>query len=183
VKRDSARTRRCRRGPRRAAVVAAVGGTVLLAACSGPHSSAPSAQPGQPTVQRLDAFARCMRSHGQPDFYFTRAAGKSSLSSTLTYIKIGPWVAQVNPGAPLNSALHACNHVLGLPAGPPPALTAAQIRSMVLAAACMRAHGYPDYPDPDIQVGRLVPQSLPTSIDTSSPRFQAALQTCHRGNA
>lgn len=167
-------------GLHRAAAAAAIAGTTFIAAAcsSGSHSSAPNAQPGQLTVQKLDVFARCMRSHGQPDFYFTRAPSSSSLS----YIKLGPWFAQVNPGAQLDSALQACSHSLGLPTGPPPALTAAQIRSLVRAAACMRAHGYPGYPDPDVKDGHLVQPSLPAGIDTSSPQFQAALQTCHSGD-
>jgi hypothetical protein len=181
VKQDSAGNQRRRGGLCGAAAAAALAGiTVTAAACGGgAHSSAPSAQPGQLTAQKLDVFARCMRGHGQPDFSFTRAPANSSLS----YIKLGQWTAQVSPGAQLNSALQACSHSLGLPTGPPPTLTAAQVRSLVRAAACMRAHGYPGYPDPDIQGGRLVPQSLPTSIDTSSPQFQAALQTCHPGNS
>ena len=183
MKQDSARIRRCGRGLRRAAVVAALAVTVPLAACSGSRSSAPAAQHGRLTAQKLDVFARCMRSHGQPDFSFTRAPSTGGLSSNLAYIKLGPWVAQVNPGDQLNSALQACSRSLGLPTGPPPALTAAQIRGLVRAAACMRARGYPDYPDPDIQDGRLVPQSLPASIDTSSPQFQAALRTCQPGNS
>jgi hypothetical protein len=45
--------------------------------------------------------------------------------------------------------------------------------------SCMRAHGFPSYPDPDVQNGSLVREPLPTSIDTSSPQFQAAQQICH----
>jgi hypothetical protein len=176
VKQDSAGNQCSRGGLRGAAAVAGIAFTA--AGCGGSRASAPSAQPGQLTAQKLAVFARCMRGHGQPDFSFTRAPTNSSLS----YIELGPWIAQVNPGAQLNSALQACSHSLGLPKGPPPALTAAQVRSLV-RAACMRTHGYPDYPDPDIQDGRLVPQALQTSIDTSSPQFQAALQTCQPANS
>jgi len=55
----------------------------------------------------------------------------------------------------------------------------AQLRSLIQAAACMRAHGYPDWPDPDVQNGRLIEQPPPPSIDTTSPQFQSAQQTCH----
>jgi hypothetical protein len=39
-------------------------------------------------------------------------------------------------------------------------------------AMCMRAHGVPDFPDPDGQAGQLGPGS---GIDPGSPRFQSAL--------
>ena len=181
---DSARSHRRQGGPRRAASVAALAVAVLsAAACSGgQRSSRPVAQPGQVTVQKLDTFAQCMRRHGEPDFYFTRSPSRSSLiSSNLTYIKLGKWAAQVTPGPQLHPALQACGHLLGLP-GQPPQVAAAQLRSMVKAAACMRAHGFPAFPDPDVQNGQLIQNPLPASIDTSSPQFQAALQTCHSGN-
>jgi hypothetical protein len=37
---------------------------------------------------------------------------------------------------------------------------------------CMRAHGVPDFPDPDGQAGQLGPGS---GIDPNSPQFQSAL--------
>jgi hypothetical protein len=39
-------------------------------------------------------------------------------------------------------------------------------------ARCMRAHGVPDFPDPNGQSGQLGPSS---GIDPNSPQFQAAL--------
>ena len=37
------------------------------------------------------------------------------------------------------------------------------------------------YPDPSAQDGGIVQPPLPSSIDTSSPQFQAALQKCNGG--
>lgn len=176
---DSAGSRR-QGGRWQAAVVAVLAGTFLLAACGGgSRSSAPQVQPGPLSVQKLDAFAQCMRSHGITNFYFTRAPSRSSLvSSNLYYIKLGPWAAQVNPTSPrFQPAQQACDPVLGLP-GEPPAVTAAQLRDLVRAAACMRAHGFPAFPDPDVQNGRLVQTTLPASIDVNSSQFQAAQRTC-----
>jgi hypothetical protein len=39
-------------------------------------------------------------------------------------------------------------------------------------ATCMRAHGVPDFPDPDGQAGQLGPSSR---VDPNSPQFQSAL--------
>jgi hypothetical protein len=185
VKQDSGEDRHHQGRLRRTALAAALVGTTLLAvaACGGAHSTAPKASSGQLTAQKVDAFAKCMRSHGVPNFYPSRA-GSQSASSTSSVIQLGPWTfTGANLSSPqFTSALSACRHLAGLPSGPPPPLTATQIHSLIEAAECMRTHGYPDYPDPDIQDGHLVRPSLPTSIDTSSPQFQAALQTCRSGN-
>jgi hypothetical protein len=43
----------------------------------------------------------------------------------------------------------------------------------------MRAHGFPDYPDPTEQDGLFTRPALPASIDTSSPQFQSATEACN----
>ena len=183
MKKDSGEDGRHQGKPRRTAVVAALAGTTLLAvtACGGAHSTAPKASSGQLTAQDVDAFARCMRGHGLPNFYPSRASSESA-GSLDQVLELGPWIFPVtNPGSPqFTAALSACRHLVGLPSGPP-TLTATQIHSLVKAAECMRAHGFPSYPDPDIQNGQLIQKPLPSSIDTSSPQFQAAETTCGEG--
>jgi hypothetical protein len=84
----------------------------------------------------------------------------------------------VTSGSPvLQSALKACHHLLGRNGNP--TATSAQLRSAVKAAACMRAHGFPDFPDPTEQAGQVIEPALPASIDTSSPQFQSALKACN----
>ena len=46
-------------------------------------------------------------------------------------------------------------------------------------ARCMRAHGFPSYPDPTFANGQWTPR-LPTNVDPSSPRFRSADHTCGR---
>jgi hypothetical protein len=165
----------------RASVAAALLGTTLLAAaaCGGAHPTAPKASSGQLTAQDVDAFAKCMRSHGSPNFYPSRTSSQGAGSASQV-LQLGPWIFPVtDPGSPqFTAALSACRHLVGLPSGSP-TLTAAQIHSLVKAAECMRAHGFPSYPDPGIQNGHLIRQAPPSSIDTCSPRFEAAQQTCH----
>jgi hypothetical protein len=179
------RSRRRERGLRRAAVMAALAGAALLAACSGgSHTSAPVTGPGGPTVQQVDAYMQCMRSHGMTNFYLSRPdtspgpppAGENP-NTTLGFEPYGV-VHDVNFSSPqFQAANDACQHLI--PGGPPPPLTAAQLRSLIRGAACMRAHGFPDFPDPDVQNGQLVLPDLPASIDASSPQFLAALKACH----
>ena len=168
---------------RRALAVAALAGPALLAAgCGGGlPAAAPSASHGLPTAAMLDSFASCVRSHGVPNFYFSRNT-HSAADTPDNLLKIGPWVAPANPSSPqFQAALKACQHLI-----PRPQLSAAQQqalqRRLLKQAACMRAHGYPGYPDPGVQSGGgIIQPTLPSSIDTSSPQFQAALQACNGG--
>jgi hypothetical protein len=160
--------------------VAALAGPALLAAGCGGGSpaAAPSASHGLPTAAVLDSFASCVRSHGVPNFYFSRNT-HSAADAPDNLLKIGPWVAPANPSSPqFQAALKACQHLI-----PRPQLSVAQQqtleRRLLKQAACMQAHGYPD---PSVQSGGgIIQPTLPSSIDTSSPQFQAALQACNGG--
>ncbi len=163
--------------PLRAAAAAALALTTLLAAAcgGGSPSAAPGASPGPGNVQQLDAFAKCMRDHGVTDFYFANSPGTSNTATELSIM--GHYVPGVNPQtAQFRAAMKTCKHLL--PGGGPHKMTRQQIESQVKFAACMRSHGFPDYPDPDVQNGMVVTQPLPSDIDTSSAQFQAAQQTC-----
>jgi hypothetical protein len=162
---------------RRAAALAGLALTVLLAtACSRAHPAGSGASPAQGNVQRLDTFAACMRGHGVLNFYLSNSPQTSNTSSELSIM--GHYVPNVNPRtAQFGAAMKACKHLL--PGGGPPPLTKKQIDSLVKFAACMRAHGYPDYPDPVIQNGGVDEKPLPSNIDTNSARFLAAEQTCN----
>ncbi|MGP8001004.1 MAG: hypothetical protein ACLPKI_27335 [Streptosporangiaceae bacterium] len=167
----------------RAASLAGLALTALLAAaCSGGAKPAGSgASPGPGRAQQLDVFAQCMRSHGERDFYLSNPSsnpspGTSSDGDPVLGV-MGYVVYGINPQvAPFPAAMQACKHLL--PGGGPPPPTRKQIDSMVRFAACMRAHGYPDYPDPIVRNGGIEEQPLPSSIDTSSAQFQAADKTC-----
>jgi hypothetical protein len=172
---------RARDRARRVSLPAAAAGVALLAAACGGGRPAvtPSASTGGLTAENVDAFALCVRDHGVAGFYVSRAK-VSSGDYNGPGLWISGWVSTpVSPGSPmLHSALKACNHVLGLHGSNLPA-TSAQLRGAVKSAECMRAHGYPDYPDPTEQNGQIVEPSLPTSINTSSPQFQSAAEACN----
>jgi hypothetical protein len=167
----------------RASVLSAVlAGTVLLAAaCSGggSHPSG-SATPGRGGVQQMDLFARCMRSHGEPNFYFANPQSTPNPSAAVLSF-MGYQVIGIDPQtAQFASAMKSCKHLL--PGGGPRPVSQKQLNSMVKSAACMRAHGFPDYPDPQRGAnGGVEEQPLPSDIDTSSPQFQAAQKACGAG--
>ena len=163
---DPAGVRAGRRPPlaaRAAAMAAAaIGAALLTAACGG--SGSPGAS--RPSVhQELVTFAHCMRSHGVPDFPdplpgggFPRTGAGNSLQS--------------------GSAMHACQHLLP----PVQPLSAAQL-ARVLAqdlkwARCMRAHGFPDMPDPSARPHAGVVITAPPGFDPGSSQAQAAMKAC-----
>ena len=161
-----------------AAVLA--GAALLAVGCGGgSHSAGSGASPAQGRVQQLNIFAKCMRSHGELNFYFSSPANNSGASPSGSELSImGYYVPGVNPQTPpFPAAMKVCKHLL--PGGGPGPMTQQQINQLVRFAACMRAHGYPDYPDPQVQNGVPAEQPLPASIDTSSPQFGAAQQTCN----
>lgn len=158
---------RARFGPFLAlAALAAV--TVLTAACGGGSASAAgSSGTGQVRVQQALAFAHCMRSHGVPDFPDPDSSGGIVIKKTLL---------EPAYNAP-RSARTACAHLLpryGL-ALLTPAQQEQHQRQQLAMAACMRRHGFANFPDNwSGNVGQL--QSA--HIDPGSPQLNAALTKC-----
>ncbi|HTT88478.1 MAG TPA: hypothetical protein VMF65_02930 [Acidimicrobiales bacterium] len=49
-------------------------------------------------------------------------------------------------------------------------------RKLLAVSHCLRAHGVPDFPDPNPVTGQL---NTPPGLDRSSPTVLAALRACH----
>ena len=152
------------------AVLVALG--MGLAACGGgspnassnPSTASDSSQSAQTQLlTQLLKFAKCMRSHGDPDYP-------------------DPVITNGQPhlaGAPLNTpqfqtAREACYKYT--PAGSAtPAEQATTLAQAVKFADCMRSHHEPNFPDPNPN-GEF--NLAPQDIDSDSPQFQAAQKTC-----
>jgi hypothetical protein len=175
---------RPRRRARRACVLSAVlaGVALLAAACSGNGSSQAGASsgPGGITVQKMDSFAACMRSHGVANFYFSPKTGTPSPNGPPVLNFLGYQVTGVNPQTlQFQSAMKACRHVLGL-RPPSTAVEHKQFVQLLKEAACMRSHGYPDWPDPSMGPNGqgIWDPGPPPGLDTNSPQLQAAAKAC-----
>ena len=149
-----------------AALVAALAAAALLtAACGGGSRTAGSSGAGQGRLAQALAFAHCMRSHGAPDYPDPNSSG----------------VFMVNPSnnsrfqAP-QSTRAACAHLLPNKGTTlTTAQQAAQQRRALAFDACMRRHGFPDFPDGwSGNVGQLIS----AGIDPHSPRLNAAMNKC-----
>lgn len=163
---------------RMAVVLAAIAVAALLAVACGSDTHPSGALPSQSqnTAVTLSSFATCMRSHGDPTFYFTRQTGTPSpRPSTETVVWVDGYSAEFDPSSSgFQSAQKACQHILPFDTTSGTE-THQQFLSAVKAAACMRRHGYPTWPDPNPAAPGF---SFPAGIDTNSTQFQAAGKAC-----
>jgi hypothetical protein len=146
----------------------ALAAAILLAvACGGSPAYAPAS--GNSGIAQLEDYAKCMRSHGIKDFPdpTTNPDGTG-----------GGFEIHGGPGSDLNqndprfqTADHACKSLRPQP----PVPSAQRIAVLVKLAACMRSHGFPNFPDPDSSGG-----FDSSKFDQSSPQFQSAMQTCQQ---
>ncbi len=157
---------RCPRRPgtRSAALVSALAGTALLAACSGSGVPVPAKETG---YQQAVAYSVCMRAHGEPGFPDPQPNGDLLINGPKDHLN----------GALMNSAQKACQHLM--PKIKP--MTAAQQQKVTAQAlkfvACMRAHGLPTFPDPKID-SRGVELQVPSSVAPNSAVLRNAQQAC-----
>jgi hypothetical protein len=91
------------------AVAAAV--LALVAACSGgSHPAGPGAS-SSPNLAAMNSYARCLRTHGLPEVYVTRAPSAPNLNTVL--ILDGLAIEGATGGSPqVRTAVHACHHLL-----------------------------------------------------------------------
>jgi hypothetical protein len=158
------------RGP--LATVALAAG-IAIAGCgsNSPKAAQSARQFVSHALERQVAFAQCMRAHGVPAFKdptIKRSARGVGVSQGVS--------AEVAQSPAFNPAQRACRHLLpsgSLGPGNQP-VSAAQHTQMVKFAACVRAHGVPNMPDPATD-GVF---DLPPQINQNAPAFQAAIKAC-----
>ena len=119
------------------------------------------------TLASAFAFARCMRSHGIPGWPDPDSHGFFDKS------KLRPLGLSVSRVRALEEG--PCN--IPLPSPQAYTITPADRADYLRAAACMRSHGFPDFPDPTFP-NNDVRLTIPSSIDTNSPKFKSAATTC-----
>jgi hypothetical protein len=167
-------TRRwCRAWVRRAGVLAVAAGLALLTACSGGTSSAvgtASTGTGSASstyVSDKVGLARCLRTHGVPDYPDPDAAGQESPNSK-QLIRTPQGQAAVSACSYWSSRIH--NDVT--------AQNQAIRVEYVRFAECMRSHGLPNFPGPVYAEGR-VEFVLSASQDGFDPHSLQVLAKAH----
>jgi hypothetical protein len=149
---------------------------LLATACGGSSSPAAmggstSAAGGSARVQAALAYAQCMRSHGVPDFPDPDGDGNFNIGgSSVTSQE--------------TAANQVCNHLLNVGTQLNAAQTQHALGQLVKYAQCMRAHGVPNFPDPQLTNGGIgVPSGFTfdtsgRNLDQKSRQYQAASKAC-----
>lgn len=187
--RRTRRPRRHRAAIRAAGILAAgVAAGVAVAACGGGPSTSGAAGGSTTTAASgpaagghtgatgLLAYASCMRSHGVPSFPDPGGSGGIPKQGVIS-------AERAVSNSQVSTAANACADLL--PAGgslsgqPSRTVTAQQHQYYLSAAACMRSHGFANFPDPTF-AGGIVNFPVPASIDTSSRPYAEAVHTCQK---
>jgi hypothetical protein len=131
-------------------------------------SSGGASQASSANASKAEKYSQCMRSHGVPKF-------PDPVNGQLT-LRVTPG-GGINPNSPqFKAAAQACQSLA--PSGTQSAGGNNQAQSQFLKfAQCMRSHGVPKFPDPNVSGGNVRLQ-LPAGVDPNSPQFKAATQAC-----
>jgi hypothetical protein len=161
--------------------------SLCAAACGGGSGTASQASQGSSNAtQKAVAYADCMRAHGVGNF----PDPGSESSSTGIDMNSATFQSARAKCANLLPFGHISTHA-----------TEQQIRQAVESATCMRDHGFANFPDPIVSSTPPTPPpgppsagdgtpgtisysngilfKIPSSIDTSSPAFQAVAKACN----
>jgi hypothetical protein len=150
---------RCRRPPILTTIVAIAAFSLLASGCGG-GSSGSTAAATRTTQNGALAFARCMRSHGVQHWPDPGSNGQFD-KSELRQLGVSK--------SEINAAQSACQHLFPFSSGPTRAQQQARDRAALAFAACMRARGFANFPDPTAQ-GQLTPQMVAAAgIDLHQP--------------
>lgn len=164
---------------------------ILVAACGASPKNASSTSTGPNQAQAIK-FAQCMRANGVPNFPDPQSGGGFQINvqqngSTSAVSANGN---TLNVSAPaFQAAQKKCQKYM--PKGKPASASQlAKIRQQALKMAqCMRSHGVPNFPDPQVTAGpngRGVAMKIGASangngkskIDPQSPAFKNAQKVC-----
>jgi hypothetical protein len=161
----------------RAIAISVLAGITLLAAACGAGSRGSAdvaASTSSGTYQRYVAYSRCMRTHGAPFWPDPSSQGGGGYRYPIT-----AHVLAQEHGPSWNAVLNACAKEAPSQLPFTEAQLAAADSRLMTVTRCMRAHGYPGWPDPIVNaddVGFLPPRGV--NIKNPSPQLQAAEEAC-----
>ncbi|MGA9876752.1 MAG: hypothetical protein WBQ21_13185 [Solirubrobacteraceae bacterium] len=123
----------------------------------------------------LLAYASCMRSHGVPNFPDPNSGG--GIDDKRAVIRALRGVSNSQAQATQDECQRLIPAGAGLGGKTSQPVAAQQQHYYLSAAACMRSHGITKFPDPAFSAGRVEFPGI-DKIDTNSPQFIQARQTC-----
>jgi hypothetical protein len=140
-----------------------VGVGLLASACGHPGKKAVAGGGGASSYQQAVAFAKCMRTHGDPSFPDPGPEGafpneNGSLKKDSPQFK---------------KASAACKSKE--PGPPAPSTFQQDYRKLLKYSACMRAHGVPKFPDPVLEEHGV---GITSNLDPNTPPYKRANAAC-----
>jgi hypothetical protein len=135
-----------------------------LAACGSGGSQAPAGPAGASPDTATAAIVQCYRTHGDPGF-----------PDPVYDPGDGRWHFAVSPATAPQNTRQACQHLFPQTAVSPP-VPQAQFRELLQLAQCLRAHGVPNWPDPNPD-GAF---PLPPALQRKTPGWVQASSACQR---
>jgi hypothetical protein len=147
--------------------VACIALGLVLAACGSsahPASSSTGQPPGGSGRSETEAIVQCYRAHGDPGF-----------PDPVYDPSDGRWHFAQSPGSAPLSTQQACQHLFPS-TSPSPPVSQAQYQADIRFAECMRAHGVPNWPDPNPQ-GEF---PLPPQLMQKTSAGRSARNACDR---
>lgn len=118
-----------------------------------------------------------MRSHGVANFPDPTSKGAIPKQGVIS-------ASRGVSNSQMQAASRACYHLLppggSLGGQPSQTITAAQQKDYLKGAACMRAHGITNFPEPNFSGGHVEFPRLEHLVDLNSPQFKHAYQICRK---
>jgi hypothetical protein len=169
--------------PAGGAVAIALLAAVVLAGCGGGERASSLTVRLTKVMSGALGYANCMRSHGVPDFPDPNGQGEFQLRPVRVENGRTTPIGDLIPSSP---AFQAAERVCGSFGSAGRQVTVAQetqeFQTSLKAAACMRANGVPNYPDPTLISGSIDHNFNPSlNINPSSPAFLQAAKKCGHG--
>jgi hypothetical protein len=150
-------------------MIVMVSTALLTSGCGGGASAGSGASPSPTSTDaKLIAYAQCMRAHGAPNFPDPSSNGSFNVSSLggVNYLQ-SPQV---------QGAKKSCKSLAPNLGSQPQVIQGPNIAEALKYSRCMRAHGVPNYPDPDKSGDVNIPVS--SGINPQSPTFLKAQSDC-----
>jgi hypothetical protein len=122
----------------------------------------------------LVEYALCMRAHGISSFPDPASLGPSGSIKTFKG-EIAESVAALASSPRFQAAQRACAKYYGPPTTSSPQVSPEEMRKLLAVSHCMRAHGVPNFPDPNPTTGDMSPAA---DISRTSPLVLGALRAC-----
>ena len=151
--------------------IASLGSHTSRAHTSASSAGASEGHEASPESQAI-AYTACMHEHGVPNFPEPQVTEHGSATSIKMAVP-----ASLGHNPKFKPAQEACRKLL--PGGGPghqAALTPADQEQYLKAAACIRSHGVPNFPDPTFSGGNVHIEHQ--KLNESSPAFKTAVHDC-----